>query len=134
MTLHAPAGWTPRIAAGVAIVFGLLTIVSGGGVLFGGRAAEAAAGNTVSFVLWFNFLSGFAYILAGAGIAKGRCWAVQLSIGLAAAIAAVFALFGLHIVQGGAFEVRTVGAMCLRLVVWIAIAAVARRYIASRNG
>jgi len=134
MTLHAPGGWIPRIAAGVAIAFGLLTIVSGGGVLFGGRAAEAAAGNTVSFVLWFNFLSGFAYILAGAGIAMGRRWAVLLAVGLAAAIAAVFALFGLHIFQGGAFEVRTVAAMSLRLVVWIAIAAVARRHIASGGG
>lgn len=134
MKMHATTSWTPRIAAGVAIVFGLLTIVSGGGVLFGGRAAEAAAGNTVLFVLWFNFLSGFAYILAGAGIAKGHRWALQLSIGLAAAIAAVFALFGLHIVQGGAFEMRTVVAMCLRLVVWITIAVVARRYIVPRRG
>jgi hypothetical protein len=134
MDIHAPSGWALRIAAGVAIVFGFLTIVSGGGVLFGGRAAAAAAGNTVAFVLWFNFLSGFAYILAGVGIAKARHWAVLLSIGMAAAIAAVFALFVLHIVQGGAFEMRTVGAMSLRLVVWIAIAAVARRYVISREG
>jgi hypothetical protein len=79
-------------------------------------------------VLWFNFLSGFVYVLAGVGIAMGRRWAVTLSIILAAAIAAVFALFGLHVYQGAAFEVRTVGAMSLRLLVWVAIAAVAVQY------
>jgi hypothetical protein len=113
------------VAVGVAVVFGLLTIVSGGRALFGGAEAQAAAGDAVPFVLWFNFLSGFVYVLAGAGIAMGRHWAVTLSIGLAAVIAVVFALFGLHVYQGAPFEMRTVGAMSLRLLVWVAIAAVA---------
>ncbi len=117
--------WPRMVAVGVAVVFGLLTIVSGGRALFGGAEAQAAAGDAVPFVLWFNFLSGFVYVLAGAGIAMGRHWAVTLSIGLAAAIAVVFALFGLHVYQGAPFEMRTVGAMSLRLLVWVAIAAVA---------
>jgi hypothetical protein len=112
-------------------MFGLLTIVSGGRALFGGPAAGAAAGDAVPFVLWFNFLSGFVYALAGIGIALGRRWAVTLSIGLAATIAAVFALFGLYVLQGAAFEMRTVGAMSLRLIVWVAIAAVVARHIVS---
>jgi hypothetical protein len=119
--------WLPRAAAGVAVVFGILTIVSGGGVLFGGAAAQSAAGNAVPFVLWFNFLSGFAYVLAGVGIATGRRWAASLAIVLAVAIAAVFALFGLHVLRGGAFEMRTVGAMGLRLSIWITIAVWARK-------
>lgn len=131
MTANSSARWPLRVAAGVAVIFGLLTIVSGGSALFGGSAAAAAAGDAVPFVLWFNFLSGFVYVLAGIGIAMGRRWAVMLSIGLAATIAAVFALFGLYVFQGAAFEMRTVGAMSLRLVVWVAIAAVAARYIAS---
>lgn len=40
-----------RIAAGIAIGFGVLTVVSGGLALFGGPAAQAAAGNSVPFVL-----------------------------------------------------------------------------------
>lgn len=124
----------PLMAAGaVAVLFGILTIVSGGRVLFGGAAAQAAAGDTVPFVLWFNFLSGFAYVLAGLGIATGRRWAVTLSIALAVAIASVFALFGLYVYQGAAFEMRTVGAMSLRLLVWIAIAAVAVQHIALKG-
>ena len=114
--------WPTRVAAGVAIVFGALTVLSGGTALFGGEAAQAAAGNAVPFVLWFNFLSGFAYVLAGIGIALGLAWAPKLSVALAAAIALVFAAFILHIVQGGAYEMRTVGAMILRLAVWVVIA------------
>lgn len=119
--------WPRRVAAGVATVFGVLTVASGGYALFGGAAAKAAAGDAVPFVLWFNFLSGFIYILTGAGIAMRRNWAIRMAIALAVAIAVVFALFGLHILQGGAFEMRTVGAMTLRFVVWIAISAVAVR-------
>lgn len=88
-------------------------------------------GDAVPFVLWFNFLSGFVYVLAGVGIVMGRRWGVLLAIGLVVTIAAVFALFGLYVFQGGAFEMRTVGAMSLRLVVWVAIAALAARRIPS---
>ncbi len=119
--------WLVRIAAGVAVAFGALTILSGGRVLFGGAASQEAAGNVVPYVLWFNFLSGFAYVFAGIGIAMGRRWATLLALALVAGIATVFALFGLHVFQGGAFEMRTVGAMSLRLVVWILIATVAVR-------
>ncbi len=127
MTTHSSMSWPTRIAAGVAIVFGILTILSGGLVLFGGEAVEAAAGDAVPFVLWFNFLSGFVYVLAGLGIATRRSWAAKLAIALPVAIGAVFALLGLHVLQGGAFEMRTVGAMILRLAVWVGIAAIAVR-------
>jgi hypothetical protein len=133
VTVRSTSTWPLKVAAGVAVIFGLLTIVSGARALFGGPAAVAAAGDAVPFVLWFNFLSGFVYVLAGIGIAMGRRWAVMLSVGLAVMIAAVFALFGLYVFQGAAFEMRTVGAMSLRLVVWVAIAAVAARHIASRK-
>jgi hypothetical protein len=133
MTAHSSSSWALRVAAGVAVGFGLLTILSGGSALFGGPAAAAAAGDAIPFVLWFNFLSGFIYVLAGMGIAMGRRWAVMLSKGLAASIAAVFALFGLYVAFGAAFEMRTVGAMSLRLLVWVAVAAVATRHIASRK-
>lgn len=111
------------IAAGLALAFGALTLLSGGQALFGGAAAQAAAGNAVPFVLWFNFLSGFAYMLAGVGIALRKAWAGPLATALALSILAVFGLLGLHILQGGAFEARTVGAMILRAAVWIGIAA-----------
>lgn len=47
-------------AAATVLLFGLLMIRSGGGVQFGGEASDAGA--IVSFVVWFNFLAGFAYV------------------------------------------------------------------------
>ena len=43
------------MAAVVALVFGMLTIKSGGSVLFIDGIAREDAGNYVPFVLWFNF-------------------------------------------------------------------------------
>lgn len=114
-------------AALVAIVFGLATILSGGQALFGGAAARAGVGNAVDFVLWFNFAAGFAYVLAGIGLLLRSHWAVGLSILIAVATVVVFAGFGVHVLTGGAYEMRTVGAMALRSAVWIGIAGVARR-------
>lgn len=115
------------VAAAIAIVFGLLTISSGGQALFGGAVARAAVGNAVDFVLWFNFGAGFAYVLAGIGLLTRYRWAVALSIVIAAATVVVFAAFGVHVVGGGAYEMRTVGAMALRSAVWIGIAVIASR-------
>ncbi|MGB5559722.1 MAG: hypothetical protein WBN04_17150 [Paracoccaceae bacterium] len=110
------------IVAAVAVAFGALTILSGGRALFGSAAAQAGVGNAVPFVLWFNFLSGFVYVLAGIGIALRKPWGSSLAMILALAIVAVFALFGWHIFRGGAYEMRTAGAMVLRAAVWIGIA------------
>jgi len=126
MSLLGPANrpTTVLIAAIVAIVFGIATVFSGGSVLFGGGGARTAAGNYVGFVVWFNFLAGFCYIGAGIGLYYWRQWAIRLSALIAVATLLVFAAFGLHIVSGGGYEMRTVGAMILRSGVWIAIASV----------
>ncbi|MCG8274265.1 hypothetical protein MIC97_22545 [Aquamicrobium sp. NLF2-7] len=108
------------IASGVAVVFGLATVISGGRALFGG----VDMGATVPFVLWFNFVAGFAYLLAGTGLWRGTAWAPALSIIIAATTAVVFAFFLWHVWRGGAYENRTMAAMTLRLGVWIAIATV----------
>ena len=112
-------------AGAVAILFGLASIWSGGQTLFGGTAARAAAGNVVPFVLWFNFLAGFAYVVAGAGLAMRARWAAVASSLIALATLAVFAAFGAHVMVGGAYEMRTMAAMILRSTVWIGIAALA---------
>jgi len=114
-----------RITGGVAIAFGLLTVVSGGTTLLG--ALEMGA--VVLFVLWFNTLAGLAYVVAGLGLWQGRRWAYPLSLAIFAATLLVFVAFGLHVAQGGAFEMRTAYAMTLRSAVWGAIALVARQLL-----
>ena len=120
-------GWGLKVAGAFGLVFGLLTIFSGGTALFGDEAARAAVGNAVPFVLWFNFIAGFFYVLAGLGLLLKRRLAVWLSIAIAVATALVFAAFGLHVAGGGLYEMRTVGAMLLRTAVWASIAAVSWR-------
>jgi hypothetical protein len=117
------------VLALIAIAFGIVTIVAGGRTLFGGVEARAAAGDIVSFVLWFNFVAGFAYVVAGTGMLLSKRWAAYLSATIAVATIAVFIGLGIHILGGLAFEARTVGAMSFRSVFWIAIAVLTWRQL-----
>jgi hypothetical protein len=118
-----------NLAAFVAVIFGLLTIFSGGMALFGG----AEMGNTVGFVLWFNFLAGFFYVVAGIGLALKRVWSWWLALAIAIGSATVLAAFGLYVVRGGAYEMRTVFAMTLRTAVWLVMPLVAWCTIGPRS-
>jgi len=115
-----------RLVALLAIGFGVLTLKEGGAVLFVDGAARQTAGHYVPFVLWFNFLAGFAYIVAGIGLWLRRRWAARLALAIAIATALVFLGFGLHVALGGAWEHRTPIAMTLRTLVWAGIAILAR--------
>ncbi len=129
------AGARPKsilAASIVAMAFGGLTIVSGGTALFGGAVLRAAYGDVVPYVLWFNFLAGFAYVLSGIGLFRSKRWAAQLAVLIAAASALVLAALAIHVATGGAFEMRTVGAMILRTGVWIVIAVLACRALGCR--
>ncbi len=122
------------LVATVALVFGLATIASGGRVLFGGEAARSAAGNYVPFVLWFNFLAGFAYVVAAAGLAARQAWAARLALFIAVATAVTFLVFGLFVLTGTPFEMRTVAAMTLRTALWSGIAWFACRRSGTLHG
>ena len=111
-----------QIAALVAMVFGGLTILSGGTTIMG----ALDMGAVVPFVLWFNTAAGFFYVAVGVGLWVGRAWAFPLALGVLAATVLVFAAFGLHVVRGGAFEMRTVAAMTLRCAVLAGVALAAR--------
>ncbi len=127
MPSHTPRGVSIWVISLIAVGFGLLTIKEGGTILFGDTAARAAAGNYVPFVLWFNFLAGFAYVIAGIGLWRQQRWAAWLAAAIAVATALTFAVFGAHVASGGAYEQRTVIAMSLRTLVWTVIAVLAYR-------
>ena len=110
-----------KISGGVALVFGGLTVFSGAAALFGGKDMGAV----VPFVLWFNFLAGFAYLAAGWGLWTGRRVARPLSAAILLASLAVGAALAFHVAGGGAYEMRTVGAMSLRILIWAVLALVA---------
>jgi hypothetical protein len=108
----------------LAVLFGLLTLRSGGAVLFEVQARQAA-GDYVPFVVWFNFLAGFAYVIAGVGLWLRQRWAVWLSILITGATLLIFAAFGVYLWSGGSYEMRTVAALSLRTIVWLVISTVA---------
>ena len=108
-------------------IFGLLTLKSGGEVLFLDGAAREAAGDFVPFVVWFNFLDGFVYILVAIGLVLWRPWLFPWSVCVVALTVVVSIAFGVHIVAGGAYEVRTVGAMIFRSLVWFGVALAVRQ-------
>lgn len=107
-----------QIAGGVAVAFGLLTLLSGGKALFG----TADMGAVVPFVLWFNFLAGFAYVAGGLLLWLVHRFALPVALAILIATAMVFAAFSLRVASGGAYEMRTVGAMALRTGFWAVMA------------
>jgi len=119
--------WGLTAAGAIGLAFGLLTVLSGGMALFGTEATRAAAGNAVPFVLWFNFLAGFAYILAGLGLLRQQRAVAWLSAAIAVSTVIVLAALAAHVANGGLYEMRTVAAMLLRATVWACIAAIALR-------
>ncbi|GGK51088.1 hypothetical protein [Salinarimonas ramus] len=115
-----------RFLGGFAVVFGLMTLFSGGMVLFGPTDARAAAGAVVPLVLWFNFASGFLYVIAGIGIFLSKSWGRLLAWLIVGALVVVMGAFGWHVLGGAPWETRTLGALTLRLVFWIVVASLAR--------
>lgn len=110
----------------VPVLFGIMTLRSGGFALFGGEAGKAFAKNYVPFVLWFNFIAGFFYIITGAGLLFKQKWAVTAALLIVLSTLITFIALGIHIASGGIYETRTVGAMGVRSFTWIFI------YIMSR--
>ncbi|PVH27294.1 hypothetical protein [Pararhodobacter oceanensis] len=120
---------TLRSASGIAIGFGVLTLLSGASALFGALDMGAVVG----FVLWFNTVAGVAYIAAGVGLWWAKPWAYPVSLAIFVSSVLVFAGFGFVVLSGGAFEMRTVFAMALRSTVWLGIALVARAALVKRS-
>ena len=91
---------THHVAGVAAIAFGSLTLISGRSALFG----AVDMGAVVPFVLWFNFLAGFAYVLGGLLPIIGHRLALPVALTILIATATVFAVFGWRVLAGDAFE------------------------------
>ena len=114
-----------RAVAILGMVFGLATLVSGGSVLFGPEEARVKAGAYIPWVVWFNFLAGFAYLAAGAGLWLARRWGAVLAAGIAAATLLALLGFLVQVAQGVPYEMRTLTALPFRAAVWAVIATLA---------
>ena len=121
------------IVATIGLIFGAATLFSGGRVLFGSEAVQQTYGNYMPFVVWFNFIAGFAYIAAAIGLYGQAPWAAWLARLIVLATVLVAVAFGINIYLGEAYEMRTVGALALRTSVWLVIACIARQVILKKT-
>ncbi len=118
-----------RLSSIIAAVFGLMTVISGSAVLFTEGAIQKSAGNYVEFVVWFNLLSGFGYMITGFGLWKRRKWSVALSITITIGISVILLVFGIYAILGGVYELRTFYALTFRMALWLTISVISCKKI-----
>lgn len=103
------------------MIFGTLTVISGWKSLFT-ESGVNSRGNIVPLVLWFNFIAGFFYVIAGISTFKLKSCVKKLSAVLAVLSSFVLLYLINHIYQGGLYENKTLVAMTFRTVFWISFA------------
>ena len=113
-----------RIAALLALVIGLLTVMEGSIVLLG---LETKPYPVLPWLLRYNVAMGFVSLAAGHGLWREQKWAWTLSrIVLACHGAVFFVLAGMYLF-GKTVAVQSIGAMLFRTGIWIGINYMIRR-------
>jgi hypothetical protein len=107
-----------RLAALLALVIGLLTVIEGGIVLLG---FETKPYPVLPWLLRYNVAMGFISLAAGLGLWREQGWAAMLSRMVLACHSLVFLLLvGMHLL-GMTVAMNSTGAMLFRTVIWIGI-------------
>lgn len=101
----------------VFIIFGVITVISGGRSLFT-VAGFNSRGQIVPVVLWYNFVAGFFYIIVGISTFKLKSCAKKVSAILAISSIIVLIYLINYIFQGGIYENKTLFAMSFRTIFW----------------
>ena len=111
-----------KIAAGVAVVFSLLTIVEGTQVLLGITQPEYVV---LTPLLVYNVTMGVVGIFAGVALWINYGWSLKLTMIVVAAHLIVLLIVAAIYLAGGAVASHSVNAMVIRSVIWAAITLVA---------
>ncbi len=121
------------VLATILFAFGLLTVFLTGSVLldlFGMREKE---GHYVLAIVWANLIAGIVYLLTAYGVIKEEKWTVNtLLIALSVLIIGQI-LFFAHVVNGGLYETKTVGAMIFRIAFTVLLAVLAFQLNRKKN-
>jgi hypothetical protein len=121
------------VLATVLGAFGLLTVFLTSSVLldlFGMREKE---GHYVLAIVWANLIAGLVYLLTAYGVIKEEKWTVKsLLIALSVLIIGQI-LFFAHVVNGGLYENKTVGAMIFRIAFTVLLAVLAFQLNRKKN-
>lgn len=103
-------------------IFGLLTLFLSGSIIFDCFGMRAKQGNYVLIVVWANFICSILYLFAVYGFIQFRKWTFKVLV--ASLIILMIAMLGLfvHMIFGGLYETKTIGAILFRIMVTIAFA------------
>ncbi len=107
-----------RIAALLALVIGLLTIIEGGIVLLG---IETKPYPVLPWLLRYNVAMGFVSLGAAHGLWREKEWALLLSRMVLACHGLVFLTLGGMYLLGKTVAVQSIMAMLFRTAIWTAI-------------
>ena len=118
-----------RTATVIALLAGVMSVIGGGAVLSGGDELQLSAGPYPTFVEWFNFIGGFIYLIAGAGVWTRQRWAALLSCLIAATTLLVSLAVGLHVAAGASQDMHLLVNVGLRSAWWLLIAGMAWQWI-----
>jgi uncharacterized membrane protein (DUF2068 family) len=107
-----------RLAALLALVIGLLTVVEGGMVLLG---IEAKPYPVLPWLVLYNVAMGALSLAAGHGLWRQQRWAETLSRIIRNCHGAVFLLLAVMDLLGMTVAMNSIGAMLFRTAVWTGI-------------
>jgi uncharacterized membrane protein (DUF2068 family) len=107
-----------RLAALLALVIGLLTVVEGGMVLLG---LETKPYPVLPWLLRYNVAMGFVSLAAGHGLWRQQRWAETLSRIIRNCHGAVFLLLAVMDLLGMTVAMNSIGAMLFRTAIWTGI-------------
>jgi hypothetical protein len=111
-----------KIAAAVAIVFSLLTVVEGAQVLFGLSQQEYVV---FTPLLIYNILMGLVGFITGVMLWLNHTKALMLTKLIVAAHLIVLLLVGIIYLSSNAVALHSIQAMSIRVVIWLIITWVA---------
>ncbi|MFD1550801.1 hypothetical protein DNU06_05630 [Putridiphycobacter roseus] len=106
--------WKKNVLTVVLVLFGLLTLFLSSSVIFDWFGIRAMEGNYVPIVVWVNFIASVLYLLAAFAIYNGESWMVKpLVLALVMLVVGLIG-FWIHVINGGLYETKTIGAMIFR--------------------
>lgn len=118
-----------QVTAALLGLFGLVTLVASGAILFNLGGAPEAAGRYVPVVVWMNFFAAFLYLAATYGFLARKTWTPAV-LAIALVLLGVAAIgFFVHVRAGGDHEQRSMGALVFRIFVTAMLYAAARYYV-----
>lgn len=97
--------------------FALLTLFLSGSIVFDLFGIRELEGNYVPFVVWANLVCSLLYLPAAYGMFTAKNWTPKPLYWCLYILAIAFIGLLIHILVGGLYETKTIGAMIFRMAV-----------------